>query len=237
MIPDIHTRTATLELVESDGLTIEGYAAVFGQPTEIVEHGRAFTETIHPGAFARTLAQRGPAKVKMQYDHGHDPAVGSLPIGAWEEIREDVHGLFVRGRLLDVPETARIRAAIQVGAIDGMSFRFRVPEGGATWSADERSVELHEVALLEAGPVAWAAYEGTSVGVRGLSAALVDVCRAILTGETGAAGPDAGTPDPKSEAVRPAVVTLAERRSRALALRGVTDNESSGAPAGATRRG
>ena len=213
----------------SDGLTIEGYAAVFDQPTKIVERGAEFIEVIRPGAFARTLEQRGPERVKMQWDHGHDMAVGTAPVGVWDEIREDEHGLFVRGRMLDTPATAHVRAALSVGAIDGMSFRFRVPENGARWDRERSSVELVEVALFEAGPVSNAAYEGTSVGLRGLNAAVFDLCRAILRGE--ATGPVAGTLD-LSEAVPPCRVTLSERRRRALELRGMTRYEPTGPGAG-----
>jgi len=41
---------------DGDGLTLEGYAAVFDSPTEINERGGTFIERIKPGAFKKTLS-------------------------------------------------------------------------------------------------------------------------------------------------------------------------------------
>ena len=74
----------------------------------------------------KTLAERGPSKVKMQFNHGHDPAFGALPIGVWTDLREDRKGLWGEGRIHDTWHTIPIRAAIESGALDGMSFKFKV---------------------------------------------------------------------------------------------------------------
>ncbi len=92
----------------------EGYASLFHR--EDLGH-----DVIQPGAFQASLAQRGPAGIKMLFQH--DP---NQPIGLWELIREDVRGLFVRGRLM--PEVARARevlALMKAGALDGLSIGFK----------------------------------------------------------------------------------------------------------------
>ena len=119
------TRAVTFETrdVADDGFTLEGYAAVFDTPTRIDSWEGLFDERIARGAFSKSLSERKPV---MQFDHGHDIATGSVPIAAIEAVREDDHGLFVSARMFDNPRVEPIRQAIAGGAIDGMSFRFRV---------------------------------------------------------------------------------------------------------------
>lgn len=166
-----------------DGRTLEGYAAVFNDPTRIDSWEGAFDEVIARGAFAKTIAERKPV---LQFDHGYDMRTGSVPIGALEEIREDRKGLYVRARLFDNPVVEPIRQAIEGGAIDGMSFRFKVPAGRDQWKKREGDVDLRtirEVELYELGPVVFPAYASTSVGVRSLLAGLDDDDRARLVHE------------------------------------------------------
>lgn len=154
-----------------DGRTLEGYAAVFDSPTRIRSWEGDFQETIRAGAFARSLKERTPV---LQYDHGRDARVGSVPIGAIEDVREDAKGLYVRARLYDNPVVEPVRQAIAGKSIKGMSFRFEVPEGGDTWtrsgSTEER--EIRDADIHELGPVVFPAYDTTSVTVRSLLAQL-----------------------------------------------------------------
>jgi len=106
-----------------DGLTLEGYAAVFNEYTEIDSWEGSFRERIAPGAFKKTLSERTPI---LQFDHGTHPLIGSLPLGVFTSIKEDDHGLRVKARLSDNWLVEPIRDAIRDGAITGMSFRFRV---------------------------------------------------------------------------------------------------------------
>lgn len=163
-----------------DGRTLSGYAAVWNSPTLIRETGLQFREQVAPGAFAASLAKRTP---KIQYNHGQDPKVGTLPIGAMTTAREDACGLYVEARLFTSDSAEAVREAIAAGAISGMSFAFRVTAEEWTDSAGrtvdaERAIDrlyrgeedmlrtLRAVELCEAGPVLTPAYEATSVGVR-----------------------------------------------------------------------
>lgn len=146
-----------------DGLNLEGYAAVFGAPTEINSHEGVFTEQIARGAFKRSLGQRTPV---LQFDHGQHPLIGSMPIGVIRSIREDEHGLKVKARLSDNWLIQPVRDAIRDGAIDGMSFRFRVIRDKWQKHGDSSLRTIQEVELFEAGPVVWPAYSQTTVGVR-----------------------------------------------------------------------
>ena len=148
----------------SDGLTLEGYAAVFNQPAMIESWEGTFRENMVPGAFAKTVSERTPV---LMFDHGQHPMVGSIPIGTIQTIREDPHGLYVKARLADNWLVEPVRDAIKGGAIAGMSIRMSVIKDAWTVGDDripERSVK--EVALFELGPVVFPAYEGTSVSAR-----------------------------------------------------------------------
>lgn len=163
-------RAASFELraaSDGDGFTLEGYGAVFDSPTRIDSWEGKFDEVIARGAFSKTIKERRPV---LQFDHGRDAATGSVPIGAIEEIREDDRGLFVRARLHANERVEPIRQAIASGAIDGMSFRFRVTREEWDGEPDIPVRTIREVELFEVGPVVFPAYAATSVGVRSLLA-------------------------------------------------------------------
>jgi len=156
-----------------DGNTLFGYVAVFDEWTEINSWEGRFLERIVPGAFKRSLDHRGAPKVL--FNHGMDPAIGDKPLGRGE-FHEDAHGLHMTVPLSDTSYNRDLRALLADGAIDGASFRFSVPKDGDRWDdhpprsehnpdgLPERS--LHEVAVPEAGPVTFPAYQATAVGIR-----------------------------------------------------------------------
>lgn len=149
---------------DDDGLTLEGYAAVFNEPAMIDSWEGTFRERMMPGAFAKTLSERSPV---MMFDHGKHPLIGQLPIASIQTLREDSKGLYVKARLADNWLVEPVRDAIRSQAISGMSMRMSVVKD--TWAVgSDRIAErsLKEVALMELGPVVFPAYESTSVSVR-----------------------------------------------------------------------
>jgi HK97 family phage prohead protease len=199
-----------------DGLTLEGYAAVFNATTEINSWEGNFDEQIAKGAFAKTIRENKPV---LQFDHGQHPMIGSIPLGTIKSIREDDHGLFIRARLSDNWLVQPVRDAIRDGAITGMSFRFKVIN--ETWKQRQGNLPLRtitEVALFEAGPVVFPAYSQTSVGVRSRAVltALADpdvraeLARALINGtlpeeDIAAALADEPTPAGHSEQSYPGI--------------------------------
>lgn len=165
-----------------DGRGLTGYAAVFGQDTEIDSWEGRFTETIRKGAFRKTIRESTPV---MQFDHGRHPLIGSLPIGSITDLREDDQGLYVEGRITDNWLMQPVRDAIAEKTVNGMSFRFEVvreewrdvngklvkPEEvlDLLWMPGDRGPlrrELVELKCRELGPVVFPAYAGTAVSVR-----------------------------------------------------------------------
>lgn len=180
---------------EGDGLTLDGYAAVFNRETVIDSWEGRFREKIAPGAMKKSFRENPP---RVQFDHGSHPLIGSIPIGSVESIREEVDpdlapegGAHIIARLADNWLIEPVRDAIASGAVDGMSFRFGVVSdvwhtADGTQIKDQRELEdllyrtwsedlpedelpirtLKEVRVPEVGPVVWPAYSDTSVGVR-----------------------------------------------------------------------
>lgn len=168
---------ALAEPIEStgDGLTLEGYAAVFNRRTHIVDHLGEYDEVIRQGAFARSINARTPF---LMYQHGRHPVFGQFPLGKIEELREDSNGLFVKARLVDTPFTAPVRDAIRDGAITGMSVAMESPRGKAAWTTERDGTKLrtvNEAKLYELGPVLGPVYEDTAVAVRSIDAAFRSV--------------------------------------------------------------
>ena len=211
-----------------DGFTLEGYGAVFSQSTRIDSWEGLFDEQIDRSAFEKTLSERTPV---LQFDHGRDPATGTVPIGSIKEIRGDDHGLFVQARLHDNARVEPIRQAIASGSVDGMSFRFQVIRDAWDESSEVPMRTLKEVSLLEVGPVVFPAYAGASVGVRSIlatlpedeRAALIEEIRqAILLDVTDVDAAILGTSTEESDAVRSDTSEYAKKEKREALLRSFT---------------
>lgn len=163
------TRSVPFEIARAegtDGLTLTGHGAVFNDWTEINSWEGRFKERIAPGAFKKTIRENGH-RVRLQFDHGTHPLIGSIPLGQIRKLKEDSVGLFVEARLSDNWLIQPVRDAIADDAIDGMSFRFGVEKD--TWEkldTDLPERTINEVRLLEVGPVVFPAYDKTDVGVR-----------------------------------------------------------------------
>lgn len=133
--------SANAALVFEGGTRLVGYASVFG----VRDRGG---DVVMPGAYSAGLARMAKAGGRVRMLWQHDPA---QPIGVWDLIEEDAHGLKVDGRLL--PEVARGREAaalMAAGAVDGLSIGYRtlrsekLPGGGRKLL----ELELWEVSLV-----------------------------------------------------------------------------------------
>lgn len=108
-------RAFEVKAVDESGV-FSGYLSVFGN----VDGGG---DIVAPGAFAETLAawkQRGALPpVLWQHRTGE-------PLGPFLEMREDAHGLFVKGQLLhaDIARAKEAYALLKARAITGMSIGY-----------------------------------------------------------------------------------------------------------------
>lgn len=122
--------------IDSGG-RFSGYASVFNR----VDAGG---DIVMPGAFAKSLATRRD-RIRLLFQH--DP---KEPVGIWEAMAEDSHGLFVSGRLVPGVERAdALKRLIENGALDGLSIGFRTVK--ATREAGKRKlwqIDLFEISIV-----------------------------------------------------------------------------------------
>jgi len=116
----------------------EGYGSIFGN-TDLGN------DVIQKGAFKRSLRKRGPKQVKLLYQHKTD-----MPIGVFDEIREDDKGLYVKGRLALQTQAGReAYELMKMGALDGLSIGFKVDPKGYNYERRTKRRVIDEVDLME----------------------------------------------------------------------------------------
>ena len=175
----VRSTACALSLVEGgaeapgDGKTLSGTFSTFGTWQEIRESGMTFLERIQPGAFAKTIRERGD-QVRVMFSHGKDPSIGSQLLGVVRDLSEDERGAHYEVDLFDgLPEL--LLQGLRSGAY-GSSFRARAIQesfnprpGKSDWNRRGLPEStLKELALLEIGPTPLPAYPATSARVRGL---------------------------------------------------------------------
>lgn len=133
--PEAKFTRLSVDCIAQDG-SFEGYASVFG----ITDQGG---DIVAPGAFRNSLRKRPAGQIRMLWQH--DP---SEPIGVWDKIDEDAHGLRVQGRLLpDIARARELLSLMRAGAVDGLSIGFKTIR--ARQQAGKAARMLIEVDLWE----------------------------------------------------------------------------------------
>ena len=113
---------------------LAGYASVF----DVADKGR---DVVRKGAFARAVAAPGGVPLLWQHD-------AKRPIGRVERLAEDGRGLRVIARLTPgSAAAAEAIAAVRAGAVDGLSFGYRVRTSARDAKSGLR--ELTDLDLLE----------------------------------------------------------------------------------------
>ena len=165
-----------------DGRTLYGHFSVFDTWYEVnsVWEGN-FLERIAPGAFTRTISERGD-QVKALYDHGHDPTLGNKPLGPFKELKEDKVGGYYEIGLIDTDYNRDFIIPAARAGLLGASFRFRVR--AEEWKDDpgvskenpkgvpERTIT--DTDLYELGPVTFPANAAANAALRSTSDEFID---------------------------------------------------------------
>ncbi len=127
----------------SDTGEFEGYGSVFG-----VED--SYGDVVEKGAFNKSLslwAQKGDFPALLWQHKMNEP------IGVYTEMKEDDHGLYVKGRLLidDDPLAKRAHAHMKAGSIKGLSIGYLLKD----WEYDSskgvyrlKEIDLWEVSVV-----------------------------------------------------------------------------------------
>lgn len=139
--------------VADDG-SFEGYGSVFGGDPD------SYGEIVAPGAFLESLSELKAKNriVPVLWQHR-----AAEPIGVYDQLAEDSHGLKVKGRLLkdDVAQAREAHALLKAGAVTGLSIGYWVRQA----SYDEKTGirTLHKLDLVEVSLVTFPAKDDARV--------------------------------------------------------------------------
>mgnify|MGYP001953820661 CR=1 FL=1 len=165
-------RLAPLGTVDEAGRTVFGRIVPYGEVTTVTEGRTSYQEMFAPGAFAKSIRDRGH-KVRLFAMHKTD----RFPLGRATELIErgdGVHATFTLARTRDADEALEL---ITTGAVDAFSIGFRPIR-----SRQRNGVVVREeAALFEVSLVHTPAYDGARVaGVRSANVLSADVARRQL---------------------------------------------------------
>lgn len=152
---------ADLEVRGGDGRTVVGWAVPFDAPTAIQDASGSYEETFRRGAFARTLTERGPERVKFLAQHDR----AGLPLGRAVVLEERPEGLWGEFRVSDTTAGDEVLTLIRDRALDSLSIGFSPIRD--RWNRARTAVERLEVRLAEVSAVWSPAFSGAAIaGVR-----------------------------------------------------------------------
>jgi HK97 family phage prohead protease len=121
----------------------EGYASVFNVVDQV-------QDKIAPGAFKESLAAHRKSSRQPPLLWQHD---AQEPIGAWREMYEDNHGLFVKGDLFikDIALAKEAYKLLKENVVTGLSIGYRTQESHFEQKGGVRvltKLDLMEVSLV-----------------------------------------------------------------------------------------
>ncbi len=172
---DREVRHFDVELrADGEGRTLEGLAAPCNAPANIRDMFGEYTETILPGAFARTITDRA-GKIKLLAQHDRS----SFPLGNIPRLWEDAEGLRMEAVVANTTAGTDALTLVNERVVNGLSIGFQVVR--QSWNDDYSARELQEVKLLEVSLVTEPAYAEAGVtGVRSIDDIPVDDIAAAL---------------------------------------------------------
>ena len=153
-------------------MKLSGHFALFNRWTEINNRAEGrFMEQVAPGAFARTLRE-DRERMRMLFNHGADPTLGAMILGAIEDVREDARGAAYEAELFEGLPPMLVEG-LKAGEY-GSSFRFKSvreqyvhrPGRSAHNPAGIPETTLLETRVIEFGPVSFPAYREATAFAR-----------------------------------------------------------------------
>ncbi len=165
---ETENRSFTLANVEirekTDGeltYNFSGYASVFDKPYGVRDSKGAYTETIKPGAFKKTLQEQDDVRFLVNHD--------GIPLARSSSgtlsLEEDDYGLYVEAELdPNNPTVAEVASAMKRGDLDQMSFAFAAVRDD--FNGEVRDVQ--EVRLFDVSVVTYPANSWAGANLRGV---------------------------------------------------------------------
>lgn len=159
---EIRTAEIRASKADADSMIIEGRAIVFDQKTEINDIFGAYNEIIERGA----LDDADLSDVRLLFNHD----LNRVPLARTPKtlkLKVDAAGLTLRAALPDTESAREVYEAVKRGDLSGMSFAFKVPEGGDDFDAKTNTRTIRQIAkVYECSIVQFPAYSSTSVEAR-----------------------------------------------------------------------
>lgn len=161
----IETRSYTtplhVRLSNEDQRIVAGIAAPFNELNKIAGSTGNFLERVQPGAFERTIRERG-SKIKLLEQHD----VRAYPLGIATLLAEREQGLYAEFRLANTDAGNQALTLVREGIVDGFSIGFQVIS--EKWSKKHIAQglmvrDLFEIRLREISLVTFPAYTGATV--------------------------------------------------------------------------
>jgi hypothetical protein len=175
-MPDFETRSIVGQAVElrtaTDGVTVEGYAAVYNQWADI---GGWFEECFAPGCFTASLRAQDDVVFLVNHD--------GLPLARTRSgtllLADDARGLSMKTALDPTdPDVMEIVPKMKRGDLDKMSVAFMVTRQEWDTSGQTERRTILEAQLYDVSIVTTPAYEGTTIALRSLEQARLEGRRA-----------------------------------------------------------
>lgn len=145
-----------------NALRLEGRPIVYNQTTTIHDPAGAYIEIIRAGA----LDQADLSDAHLFYNHD----LNKVPLARTPKTMRlslDPAGLSMVADLPDTEEARSVYTAVQRGDLSGMSFAFKVPEGGDSYDAATNTRTIFKIEkVYEISVVPFPAYPQTSVEAR-----------------------------------------------------------------------
>jgi len=144
------------------GLILEGRPIVYDQPTTINDPAGQYIEIIRSGA----LDDADISDTRLLYNHD----LSKVPLARTPktmQLIKDTAGLKMIATLPETEEAKSVYTAVKRGDLTGMSFAFKVPEGGDRYDAATNTREIFKIEkIYEISIVPFPAYPQTSVEAR-----------------------------------------------------------------------
>lgn len=161
-VAKISTETRAEGAAASNALVLTGMPIVFDTPTTINDVSGGYTEIIERGA----LDNADLADTRLLYNHDTN-RVPLAKAPKTMELKVTDQGLEMRAVLADTEASRSVYTAVERGDLDGMSFAFKVPEGGDTYDRATNTRRIRTIEkVYEVSVVAFPAYPQTSVEAR-----------------------------------------------------------------------
>lgn len=143
-------------------LRLEGRPIIYNQPTTISDPAGSYIEIIRAGA----LDQADLSDARLFYNHD----LNKVPLARTPKTMRltlDPAGMSMAADLPDTEEARSVYTAVQRGDLSGMSFAFKVPEGGDSYDAATNTRTIFKIEkVYEISVVPFPAYPQTSVEAR-----------------------------------------------------------------------